>query len=441
MAYLVYERQVPADSVVLVTFTNKAAIEMRERLARYFGITKVIAGTFHSVCLRLLRKYGAAIGLRSFSVADASAAQRMVTNLLRSLPNSGSTNVRQMQALLSKKKTELCGLAAAGPPLERSRELEQLVTTVYDAYEAQMQASNSLDFDDLLVKTLQLFRQEPSVLQHFQHTLVDEFQDTNLLQYHLAKLMGHGGLTLVGDPDQSIYSWRSAEADIFDRVLLEFPEAITVQLNQNYRSTAKILELSCAVVSGDRPRRDRPLWTSNLHGPSVPLMHLEDPQQEALQIAQEVERACRLSDGLLTFADFAVLLRTNAMSSVFEQTFSLCGVPYRLVGSTAFYDRAEIKDCLAYLRVILNLNDTTALNRIINVPKRGLGPVTCKKLFAYIDDCLKKNSAGKPVTALDAIKMLVYAMGLGDRHRLMGRESKKIASLCCCFSPTATCAA
>ncbi len=415
---MLWSLQMPASAVLLVTFTNKAAAEMRGRLERDFGVTDVLAGTFHSVCLRFLRNHGSRIGLEPFTIIDADATVRLINRIAQDIPRpDGVPALKNAVNLVSRRKCEraLSGRGRPKSAAEYDNLMDLVIDDVLDAYDEALQKNGVLDFDDLLCHALKLFRECPDVLAGVRHTLIDEFQDTNGLQYELACLMGHRGLTLVGDPDQSIYRFRNAEPEIFHRIQRENLGTQTAYLNQNYRSTASVLAISCAVVdqapaaaAKERPivsaGEGRQLWTMHPAGPPVVFLETESPEAESKAIADEITRVLRLSGGTLMLSDFAVLIRTNAMSANIEKAFNRAGLAYHVVGGRAFYERLEIMDLLAYLRFLVNPKDADSFQRIINVPKRGVGPATVEKLVEHA----QRNTSGRPpADFLDVIASFV----------------------------------
>ena len=397
IAYLIRVRGVRPHRIMAVTFTNKAARAMTERLSRLVSaaLPDLTMGTFHAICARILRKDGQAIGIEPrFVIYDDQDQISLIK--------------RTMQALnLDPKQFAPASIATAisaakshtfSPTdyAQRSRSyFDEVVGRVYEQYQKLLDDSNAVDFDDLLMKTVHLFRKNPDVLDRYQsrylHLLVDEFQDTNTVQYDLIKLLGgkHRNICVVGDPDQSIYSWRYADIRNILSFERDFPDARVIVLEQNYRSTGKILETASQVISSNKQRKLKKLWTENEAGEPVAVIETYTEQEEAQFVVNEIERL--VDKGEAKLSDFAVMYRTNAQSRALEEAFVRYGTPYKLVAGTRFYERREVKDILAYLRVIQNTSDNVSLLRIINAPQRGIGDQTQAKLSAWA------NSAGLPI--------------------------------------------
>jgi DNA helicase-2/ATP-dependent DNA helicase PcrA len=404
IAYLVGVRGVPPWRILAVTFTNKAATEMRERILGLVGEQgrHVAMGTFHSLCARVLRRDGAAIGLDPrFVIYDTDDQTALVRQVLRDLDLSGTGELRPAAVLgaISRWKNELVS------PLEADEiargYLEAQFARAYARYADRLKASAALDFDDLLNEAVRLFEQRPEVLAHYQarwHYLhIDEYQDTNRAQYlwvkHLVK--AHRNLAVVGDDDQSIYSWRGADLRNILDFERDYPDAVVVKLEQNYRSTQLILDAAHAVVSRNESRTDKKLWTENPRGALIERFEADSEDEEAEWVARQVEAlvagrgsagsvlARRADDGdeaVYRLQDVAVMYRTNAQSRALEEAFLRYGLRYQLVGGVRFYQRREVKDALAWLRALRNDRDAAAFERIINVPPRGIGSRTIEVL-------------------------------------------------------------
>ena len=392
IAHLVRERGVPPWRILAVTFTNKAAREMRERIEALLGgeSASLTMGTFHSICARLLRREGEAIGLaRDFVIYDTDDQMSLVRTIETELDiDQKRFTPRTILSAISSAKNERKGAAAFQGSVDNY--FEEIVGRVYERYEAALRRSGAVDFDDLLGRTLELFESHPEILQRiadrYLFTLVDEFQDTNLVQYQLARALSsvHQNLTVVGDPDQSIYSWRAADIRNLLDFERDFPGATTVLLEQNYRSTGHILHVAHAIISHAEGRPEKSLWTSNPDGERVVEYEATYGEEEALFIAGEVNRLLR-GDRYKT-SDLAVMYRTNAQSRAIEEAFIAQGVRYRIVGGTRFYDRREVRDLIAYLRIVHNEYDTVAFDRIVNIPSRGIGATTVNTLIAASAD-------------------------------------------------------
>ncbi|MFC1901521.1 ATP-dependent helicase [Chloroflexota bacterium] len=389
IAYLIRVCGVNPHRIMAVTFTNKAAREMEARLQKLVSgsVKDLTVGTFHAICARILRRDGQAIGVDSrFVIYDDSD---QISLLKRSLQEVGldpkQYAPRALQSAISTAKSRLLTPADY---LQHGRSyFEEVVQRVYERYQQLLTESNALDFDDLLMKTVQLFRQSPELLERYQerylHLQVDEFQDTNLVQYELVKQLAgkYRNICVVGDPDQSIYSWRSADLRNILNFEKDYPEAKVVLLEQNYRSTQMILEAASHVISANQQRKPKELWTENEPGLPVAVVETYTEQEEAQFVVNEIDNLVSQSE--VQSGDCAVMYRTNAQSRALEEAFIRYGMPYRLVAGTRFYERREVKDIIAYLRLIQNPCDTVSLLRIINVPQRGIGQRSLDELSGW----------------------------------------------------------
>ena len=392
IAYLVDTLDVAPWRILAVTFTNKAASEMRERVERLLGAAAhdLTMGTFHSVCARILRRDGSAIDLPSdfaiYDTDDQLALIRAIESELQIDPKRFAP--RAVLSAISSAKNERRDPAAYQRNV--GSYFEEIVSRAYERYQAALTRNGAVDFDDLLGHALHLFEAHDTVREKYAdrylHTLVDEFQDTNLVQYELARQLAsvHGNITAVGDPDQSIYSWRAADIRNLQHFERDFEGAEVVLLEQNYRSTGHILSAAHAVIDRAEDRPEKHLWTSNPDGELVVEYEAPYGDDEAQFIAGEVKRLARTAD--LPNAAFAVIYRTNAQSRSIEEAFIQQGVRYRIVGGTRFYDRREVRDLIAYLRLIHNEYDSVAFQRIVNVPTRGIGAKSVGDLLAAVVD-------------------------------------------------------
>ncbi|HEY74955.1 MAG TPA: UvrD-helicase domain-containing protein [Thermoflexia bacterium] len=381
VAWLVLERAVPPHRIVAVTFTNKAAREMRHRLEDLLGHgrTSVLTlGTFHALCARILRREGPTIGIpRDYVIFDADDQRAVVRQVLRDL-NIDDKQYRPpaVHAAISRAKNELIPPEAYRPDTY----FGEIVRRVYEQYQQRLRASNGLDFDDLLMETVRLFREHPEVLARYQerylHILVDEFQDTNMAQYVLLRQLAarHRNLYVVADEDQSIYRWRGADYRNIARLREDYPDLATYLLEQNYRSTQTILDVAHAVIRHNPGRTEKRLFTRRGRGVKVVVHEAYDPEDEAQFVVDTIAEL--VLRGEARPGDCAVMYRTNAQSRALEDAFIRAGLPYRLVGATRFYARREIKDLIAFLRVVHNPADSASLNRIVSVPPRGIGKRT-----------------------------------------------------------------
>jgi DNA helicase-2/ATP-dependent DNA helicase PcrA len=386
IAHLIHERRAFPDEIVAVTFTNKAAREMRQRIEQLLGpgMAPGWTGTFHSICGRVLRRDGQLIGIdRNYVVYDE--VDRLAA-MKRSMARLGLDEKRfppsSITARISAAKNELQGpkeFAAAARDY-----FSEVASRVYPIYDEELRKANALDFDDMLLLTVRLFREAPEALFRWQsrwrHVMVDEYQDTNHVQYVLVKLLAelHRNLCVVGDDDQSIYRFRGADVRNILSFERDFPEARVVKLEQNYRSTQHILDAAYAVIRSVPDRAEKKLWTSAGAGEKVLLAQVYDEEEEAQAVAAEVQRLVRQEGFSLN--DVAVLYRTNAQSRAFEEVLVRRGIPYKLVGGVRFYERREVKDALAYLRLLLNPHDTVSFTRVVNVPRRKIGDKTVQTL-------------------------------------------------------------
>ncbi|MCD6520121.1 MAG: UvrD-helicase domain-containing protein, partial [Anaerolineae bacterium] len=387
IAYLITEKGIPPHHILAVTFTNKAAREMISRLQALIGphTSRLTIGTFHAVCARILRREASSLGFRpDFVIYDEDDQRRLIQELIKKMKLE-TTRYRPtlVRNIISRAKNDLITAQSFIP----QDYWHEAVARVFAQYEKLKEENNALDFDDLLLKVEELFREHPQVRAHyqqrFQHVLVDEFQDTNKAQYEIVKHLAekHRNIFVVGDEDQSIYSWRGADFRNVLRFRQDFPEAKTILLEQNYRSTQVILDAARAVISRNVQRTEKRLFTTQKGGPPIRLFEAYDEYEEAEYVIREIQSL--VAQGKCHFGDCAVMFRTNAQSRVLEDAFVRHGIPYKLVGAIRFYQRREIKDILSYLRVIQNPDDEVSLGRIINTPPRGIGPKTLGQLNAW----------------------------------------------------------
>ena len=386
IAYLIEERDVNPWNILAITFTNKAAGEMRERVDRLvgFGAESIWVSTFHSTCVRILRRYIDRIGFdTNFTIYDSDDQKSLMRDVCRVLDvDTKKYKERMFLSAISAAKDEMITpdeyeLNAAGDFGK------QKIAQVYREYERQLHANNALDFDDLLLKTVQLFQTQPDVLESYQerfrYIMVDEYQDTNTVQFKFVSLLAakYQNLCVVGDDDQSIYKFRGANIRNILNFEQEFQNARVIKLEQNYRSTQNILNAANAVIQNNRGRKDKTLWTDNGDGEKVHLRQFDTAYDEAEFVADDIRK--NIENGG-TYQDYAILYRTNAQSRMFEEKFVACNIPYKIVGGVNFYARREIKDLLCYLKTIDNGRDDLAVRRIINVPKRGIGLTTITRI-------------------------------------------------------------
>ena len=395
IAYLLATGRARAGEILAITFTNKAAAEMRERAGALVGddARRMWVSTFHSACVRLLRYEHEAAGLSSsFTIYDAQDSQRLIQMVLKAQDvDIKCFTPKMVAARISDAKNELIGPARYAETAGKDP-VSRIVADAYVEYDKRMRASNALDFDDLIMRTVELLRENPLIAEHyhrrFRHILVDEYQDTNHAQYVLVRaLVGDGSdgvtpaeLTVVGDSDQSIYAFRGATIRNIEEFERDFTGARTILLEQNYRSTQNILSAANAVIARNTGRRAKNLWTASGDGALITLDAADSEHDEARFVVGEIDR---LADSGVEWGDIAVFYRTNAQSRALEELLVRQGIPYRVVGGTRFYERREIKDALAYLQVISNPDDTVAARRVLNVPKRGIGAKAEEAIAAH----------------------------------------------------------
>jgi DNA helicase-2/ATP-dependent DNA helicase PcrA len=389
VAYLIRVVGVNPRSIMAVTFTNKAAREMEARLLQLVSgsVKDLTLGTFHAICARILRQDGKTIGIDpKYVIYDDDDQISLLKRSLQDLAlDPKQFAPRALQSVISNAKSRML---TPSDYLQKGRSyFEEVTQRVYERYQQLLTDSNALDFDDLLMKTVLLFRQDPEILSKYQarymHIQVDEFQDTNLVQYELVKQLAgkYRNICAVGDPDQSIYSWRSADIRNILNFEKDFPDARVILLEQNYRSTQLILDAASHVISANRQRKPKELWTENEKGIPPAVIETYSEEEEAQWVVNEIDRLAR--SGEVKSGDCAVMYRTNAQSRVLEEAFIRYGMPYKLVAGTRFYERREVKDIIAYLRLIQNPFDTVSLMRVINVPQRGIGERSLDELTRW----------------------------------------------------------
>ena len=426
VAYLVGECRVSPHRIAAVTFTNKAAREMKERLERLLGprAQELTMGTFHAFCASVLRREGQSIGLdRTFVIYDQDDQLEVIKGAMEEAEvDPHRFAPRAVLSAISSAKSQLLDVESYRGA-RRSSPFEGIVHRVYQRYQEQLHKNNAVDFDDLLLRTYTLFRDNAQVATIYQsrymHLLIDEFQDTNVVQYAIARQLAgkHRNICVVGDPDQSIYAWRNADLRNILSFQRDYPEARLITLEENYRSTETILEAARGVIAANRQRMEKSLWTRNQRGKPVVVGEAYDPEEEAQQVLREIERLKR-EDGY-TLGDCAVMYRVNAQSRALEDGCLRYGVPYRLIGGLRFYQRKEVKDVVAYLRVVHNPYDEVSLLRVINVPPRGIGQRTIDQLTQLA------RSRGIPLYA--AIQLVASSDGeeTGE-HVMVARTSRAV---------------
>ena len=384
VAHLLSEKRIHPWNILAITFTNKAAREMKDRIHALAGAEaeEIWISTFHSMCVRILRRDIDRIGYnRNFTILDSSDQLTVMKQILK----EKNLDPKQIppRGLLHRISHGKNRLQTARDMKERAQSyMDELAAEIFETYQDKLRTNQSLDFDDLLTETVRLFRQVPEVLdfyrKKFQYIHVDEYQDTNHVQYVLIRLLAehHRNLCVVGDSDQSIYRFRGADISNILHFERDYPDAQVIKLEQNYRSTQTILKAANSVISYNRERKPKDLWTENEAGEPVQLYEAENEHEEAYSVADTVVKEKKNGKG---YKSFAVLYRTNAQSRVLEEVLMKSNIPYRMVGGLKFYERKEIKDLLAYLRLVVNPDDDLSLRRVINVPKRGIGQATVDK--------------------------------------------------------------
>ena len=415
IAYLIKELGVRPYNILAVTFTNKAANEMKERIEALLGegASGLWAGTFHGTCARILREKGAEIGIdRNFTIFDDSDQMALVRESMEAEDiDQKAYKPRDILNLISRAKEQLV------LPDEFSKRfvgpIEAVAKRVYKTYQEKLHLNRALDFDDLIMYTVLLFRNQPDVLKHYQdkfkYVLVDEYQDINFSQYTLVRSLAveHRNIFCVGDDDQSIYRWRGADVGIILQFEKDYPDAAIYKLEKNYRSTKKILEAAHAVVMRNVGRADKKLWTENDEGVDIEVIACSNEIDEASQIAQSIQN--KVSFGGRSYSDMVVLYRMNAQSRVFEEAMINSRIPHRLVGTVRFYERREIKHVIAYLRLAANPYESVSLRRVINVPTRGIGQTSLSRLEQF--------AIAEQITLYDALQRVREATDIPARAR------------------------
>ncbi len=410
IAYLLRELRIAPDRILAVTFTNKAAGEMKSRLQGMVGpiARDVWVGTFHAMCVRILRRDGKKIGIGpSFAVIDESDQRQLIKEILDDL----DYDERQLSAGACLAEIDKAKNALLWPEQYAQTQtsfIGERVGNVYAEYQRRLNESNSLDFDDLIVRTIDLLERDADTRRKYQHkfeyVLVDEYQDVNAAQYRLIALLAsyHGNVTVVGDDDQSIYSWRGSDYRMILRFEEDFPGAKTFKLEENYRSTGRILDAANTLVANNRARAPKKLFTAREEGEPITLYPAATERDEARYVVEKIKSLVR--DGA-AYRDFVVLYRTNAQSRVYEEALLAEGIPYRVVGGVGFYARTEIKDIIAYLRYIVNSSDALAFKRIVNVPRRGIGQQTLAALVQAANGA--KVSVGEAIFDTELLRSAV----------------------------------
>lgn len=436
IAYLIEELGVNPWNILAITFTNKAAGEMRQRVDDLvgFGSESIWVSTFHSMCVRILRRFIDRLGYdSSFTIYDTDDQKTLMKAVCKKIDiDTKHFKERMLLSVISSAKNEM--ILPEEFELNAGGDFAQLkIAKVYREYEAQLKANNALDFDDLLVKTVQLLQTQPDVCENYQerfrYIMVDEYQDTNTVQFKLVSLLAgkYRNLCVVGDDDQSIYKFRGANIRNILDFEKEYPDAKVIKLEQNYRSTENILNAANGVISNNRGRKDKTLWTANGEGEKIGLRQFDTAYDEAEFIAEDIKREVQSG---ATYNDSAVLYRTNAQSRLLEEKFIAMNIPYKIVGGINFYARREIKDILAYLKTVDNGQDDLSVRRIINVPKRGIGLTTINRIqeaadargISFYEALLAPEmipGVGRSASKLDSFAALIeYFKGQAEKESL-----------------------
>ena len=386
VAYLLQHRKYRPWNIICLTFTIKSSREMKDRISKLLCNeieSRIVLGTFHSVCRRYLVTYGRLIGLRKgFGIADTSDTISIIRRIIKR--HKLNVDPKKAQARISHAKS--MGLSHADlvqEQVKRKNVEQQEFMTVFEEYETQLAVSNLLDYDDLLLRCVDLLKSHPSCVSNVEAVLIDEFQDTNGVQFDLMRLFAskHNRITTVGDPDQSIYGWRSAQVENLRKMQRQYPDTLVIHLEDNYRSSGAILLAAQEVIEQDQSRPQKPLLPNHCPGTMPALRRLPSAETEAAWVTFEIQRIMSLTGNILSYCDFAILLRSASLSRLIETSMGRAGIPYRVVGGHRFYDRAEIKILLGYLRVVSEPDNNDAVSHIINVPARGIGEMTAKAML------------------------------------------------------------
>ncbi|MDE1547687.1 DNA helicase PcrA [Jeotgalibaca caeni] len=430
MAYLLEEKGVNPWNILAITFTNKAAKEMKDRVIRIVGPigNDMWVSTFHSMCVRILRREAEQIGYsRNFTISDQSETETLMKRIVKERNlDPKKYEPRMILGKISTAKNEL--LTPKAYANMTGNPFDQIVAECYQSYQRALENAQSMDFDDLIMLTVRLFEEHPDILTYYQNKFhyihVDEYQDTNYAQYQLVRLMAKKfeNICVVGDADQSIYGWRGADMTNILNFEHDYPKAKVVLLEQNYRSTKNILKAANGVISNNQNRKEKNLWTDNDDGERITYYRAQSEHDEARYIVSTMQEQKEKMGR--KYGDFAILYRTNAQSRVIEDTLVKSNIPYKMVGGRKFYDRKEIKDVMAYLRLLSNPADDLSFNRIINVPKRGIGTVSLERLYAFADQYqysyleAAQNVALSPLTGKAAKETANFAKTITDLQKM-----------------------
>ncbi|PWJ46232.1 ATP-dependent DNA helicase PcrA [Limosilactobacillus mucosae] len=434
VAYLIEEQGVNPWNILAITFTNKAAREMQERVGKLLGESArdIWVSTFHALCVRILRRDIDKLGYnRAFTIADTSEQRTLMKRICSELNvDTKKYDPRAILSAISNAKNAMqTATDYAALNSHANNPLNQIVAKAYVLYQKELEDSQALDFDDLIMKTIELFEKDPETLEYYQNKFhyihVDEYQDTNDAQYQLVTLLAakYKNLCVVGDADQSIYGWRGANMNNILNFERDYPEAHTVMLEQNYRSTQTILKAANEVIANNLVRKEKNLWTENGTGDKISYYRAQNEHDESQFVVSKIQ--AEISEHGYHYNDFAVLYRTNAQSRMIEETFMKSTVPYTMVGGHKFYDRKEIRDILAYLTLIVNPRDAMSFERVVNTPKRGIGPGSVDKLRQFANENgWSLLEAAQNVTLANAISARIRAK-IEDFGRLMADLTKE----------------
>ena len=434
VAYLIEEQGVNPWNILAITFTNKAAREMQERVGKLLGESArdIWVSTFHALCVRILRRDIDKLGYnRAFTIADTSEQRTLMKRICSELNvDTKKYDPRAILSAISNAKNAMqTATDYAALNSHANNPLNQIVAKAYVLYQKELEDSQALDFDDLIMKTIELFEKDPETLEYYQNKFhyihVDEYQDTNDAQYQLVTLLAakYKNLCVVGDADQSIYGWRGANMNNILNFERDYPEAHTVMLEQNYRSTQTILKAANEVIANNLVRKEKNLWTDNGTGDKISYYRAQNEHDESQFVVSKIQ--AEISEHGYHYNDFAVLYRTNAQSRMIEETFMKSTVPYTMVGGHKFYDRKEIRDILAYLTLIVNPRDAMSFERVVNTPKRGIGPGSVDKLRQFANENgWSLLEAAQNVTLANAISARIRAK-IEDFGRLMADLTKE----------------
>lgn len=434
VAYLIEEQGVNPWNILAITFTNKAAREMQERVGKLLGESArdIWVSTFHALCVRILRRDIDKLGYnRAFTIADTSEQRTLMKRICSELNvDTKKYDPRAILSAISNAKNAMqTATDYAALNSHANNPLNQIVAKAYVLYQKELENSQALDFDDLIMKTIELFEKDPETLEYYQNKFhyihVDEYQDTNDAQYQLVTLLAakYKNLCVVGDADQSIYGWRGANMNNILNFERDYPEAHTVMLEQNYRSTQTILKAANEVIANNLVRKEKNLWTENGTGERISYYRAQNEHDESQFVVSKIQ--AEISEHGYHYNDFAVLYRTNAQSRMIEETFMKSTVPYTMVGGHKFYDRKEIRDILAYLTLIVNPRDAMSFERVVNTPKRGIGPGSVDKLRQFANENgWSLLEAAQNVTLANAISARIRAK-IEDFGRLMADLTKE----------------